>query len=363
MTTTVKAVAQFIGCVIENCRIGGTRNLRGIYAITDPESNTGMYERHTSQMRGMGWNKTTVVPTTGRIHSWIGSNGHHSGTASHILVYREPEEIEVAWQPCWEVAAEYAAITLVGRAHVQKNLQGIARLMEPACTVAEAMEAYTPETHPGWSLQSDTGHGAVIVGCPELDREIQEVETKQWRAFNELLNETLLKRALWEENGKPTFQCLRKTDQETIAAAIGFNCGISSDFVVPQEWVPSPEVSEKLASLRLVQSETLRADAEMMQAFETHWSKLRERYSRELEKIGLKLAEATRSERAEFRVVAHGPDSTFAGCPAGGRNGPGYHTPFSKTLEWMVNEAENHDVAASAAHLKQKIEIAQKKKG
>jgi hypothetical protein len=58
------------------------------------------------------------------------------------------------------VLDERAAIHLVGRAHVQSNLRGIKELMEPVCTVAEAMAPYTVENFPGWSLDADTGHGA-----------------------------------------------------------------------------------------------------------------------------------------------------------------------------------------------------------
>ena len=88
------------------------------------------------------------------------AHGFYAARAPHVFAYRGPETVGVDWRPRWEVMGERAAIHLVGRAHVQSNLRGIKELIEPACTVAEAMTPYTLETFPAWSLDAHTGHGA-----------------------------------------------------------------------------------------------------------------------------------------------------------------------------------------------------------
>src|SRR3989338_8433852 len=132
--TTTMTVAQFVGCVKEKCSVGGSISLRGIYEIPHPEDGTvSLYERHTSQIRGMGWNPTTTQPTHGRVWGWIGWNGYHSAVGTHIMSYDGPETVEVTWRPRHEVVAENAAICLVGRAHLTRNQKiALGDLAEPA---------------------------------------------------------------------------------------------------------------------------------------------------------------------------------------------------------------------------------------
>lgn len=361
---TIITVARFVGCVKETCHVGGSVSLRGLYEIPNPDGSVArLYERHTSQIRGMGWNPTTATPTHGRVWSWIGYNGYRAAVGAHVMLYDGPETVEVSWRPCHEVMAENAAVLLVGRAHIPSNLRGIKNLMEPACTVAEAMSPYTEEKFPGWSLNHDTGHGKATP-CANLSEQVAQETLRINREFDELLNKELVSRAEWPEtrDGRtyPTFFCLKDTDNETITRAIGFNCGISPDYHVPQGWVPSSESCQQLAQLR---AEKARLDArakEIQQHFLVGWGILRERYQIAFEKLGLTIGEDNRSLQNGFRIGANNSQGRYAECPAGGKNGPHSHTSYSEVANWLDENATTYDVADTAAHLLEKMRKAAK---
>jgi hypothetical protein len=231
----MKTMAKFVGCLMETCRVGGSRSLRGLYEITDPEGNTALYERHTSQIHGMGWQKTDARPTHGRVYGEVSVNGYYAAKGPHIWTYQGPETVEVEWKPRYEVLGINAAICLVGRAHVQSNLRGLEPFNKPACTVAEAMAPYTAENTPGWSLDLDTGHGQ-STPCSDISAEVARVTAQTNQEFLAELEREVRARI-------PMRLPYRKVANkaELVKATIAFNCGITPDYYVPKDWEPSAE--------------------------------------------------------------------------------------------------------------------------
>ena len=183
----IKKIAKFAGTRIETCAIGSSKSLRAIYRITDPEGSEEFYALHKSQITGMGRMKSEP-PTHGRVHGWVGFNGAYSKIGVRLLVCHEPQTIEVEWQPRWEVAAKRAAIALVGRAHLPAWQRD---RTPPTCTLAEATAHYTPEKFPGWTLDSDTGHGA-LTPCPDLRAQKTRVRAQLQAEFRLKLEKNVL---------------------------------------------------------------------------------------------------------------------------------------------------------------------------
>lgn len=187
----MNTVAKFVGCVEETCKIGGSISLRGIYEIPHPDDGSvALYERHTSQILGMGWKPTSEKPTHGRVWGRVGRNFYNSKVEAHVLTFEGPETVEVKWRPRHEVLAANAACILVGRSHIPSNLRSVRFLMEPACTVKGAIAPYTPEKFSGWSLDDDTGHGATTP-CPDISAQVaQETErvNKELGSFSGVLS-------------------------------------------------------------------------------------------------------------------------------------------------------------------------------
>jgi hypothetical protein len=180
----------------------------------------------------MGWKKTEEKPPHGRIYAAVFGNGHYSARAPHVLVCDDPETVEVEWRPRWEVAAETAAIALVGRAHLpdwQRARTG------PACTIAEAMAPYTPQKFPGWSLQADTAHGAATP-CLDIQAEVDARTAALDAEFRQELDAAVRRRI---EIRVPYREI--KSKRELVEATVAVNCGISPDYYVPLGWEPSDE--------------------------------------------------------------------------------------------------------------------------
>ncbi|MEI8174981.1 MAG: hypothetical protein WCG28_03465 [bacterium] len=359
---TVTTVARFVGSVKERCQIGGSVSLRGLYEISDPDGKTALYERHTSQVRGMGWNLTLMQPTHGRVWTWIGVNGYHSAVGAHVMVFSGPETVEVAWEPLSQVAYRDVALALAGRTHMPKWQRDHEPPNPGWQEVAEEARREAPQ---GWSLSYDIGNG-VTTSCPDISAQISgEARRVNWK-FDELLNSELLARAEWKEtrDGREfaTFFRLKDTDEETVASTIGFNCGITPDYNIPQGWKPFEASQHRLAEMRAEKARREAVAKEIQQRFMCGWEILRGRYQVALQQLGLTLGEDNHSLQNDFRIGAKNVDGVYAECPAGGKDGPHYRTSYTEAADWLEVNATTYDVASTVTHLLDKIQKAKAEK-
>jgi hypothetical protein len=226
--------------------------------------------------------------------------------------------------------------------------------MEPACTVEEAMAGYTPEKYPGWSLDADTGHGT-STPCPNLSEQVALETERIGREFDELLNKEIVSRAKVVLDGKPTYRLVKETDEETVRVTVGFNSGLAPDYYIPEGWTPSEETRKCLAEMRTEKARLEAKGREIERHFMAGWGILLARYQVALGQLGLKLGEDNHSLRNEFRVGAKNADDVYVECPAGGKDGPHYHTSYAEMADWLDANATTYDVNETARHLAKKI--------